>query len=293
MEPYHLRTFLSVAKHRNYTHAARELYLSQPAVSRQIRQLEGQLGVRVFEQLGKVVDLTDAGRTLEREAKLLLGQLERATEAVQAHRGTDRGTLRLGASTTPGLYLLPELIGRFHRRFPDVQISYAVDNSLCVEEAILKNEMDLGFVGAHLSHGDLNLEPIVEDEVIFFTSPGHVLARKRGSIQRLEREIWVIREQGSATRQLVEKRLAERGVRIGRSMVLTCPEGVKALVASGVGFSFLSRYALRDDLERGRLQQVHVPGLSVKRPIFGVRHAGKHISPVLQAFLDLVRESVP
>src|SRR3990170_6921040 len=100
MNPHHLRTFLSVRKHRNYTRAAEEVFLTQPAVSRQMRQLEEKLGVRLFEQIGKTLHLTDAGETLAVEAEKLLGAMERTAEAVRSHRSAERGSIRIGASTT-------------------------------------------------------------------------------------------------------------------------------------------------------------------------------------------------
>ncbi|MBI4603956.1 MAG: LysR family transcriptional regulator [Planctomycetes bacterium] len=221
MDPDRLKTFLAVEKHRNYTHAARELFLSQPAVSRQVHELERELGVRLFEQIGKTISLTDAGLTLAREAKDLPGSLERAGEAVRAHAGAGRGALRLGASTTPGFYLLPPVLGRFHGRFPAVEISYTIKSSRRIEEAILGNEIDLGFVGAHFAGEGLRSEPIAEDEVAFF-----------------------------------------------------------------------SLHGLRDDFRRGRLKEVKVSGLRPKRPIYCVRHVGKHVSPAMEAFLGMVREAL-
>ncbi len=291
MDPALLQTFLAVQKHLNFTLAAKELYLSQPAVSRQIRKLERELGVRLFEQLGKSISLTAAGRTLEREAEKLLGNIERISEAVKAHSGAARGTLRLGASTTPGFYLLPPLLGRFHQRYPEVELSYIIDNSLRIEEAILRNELDLGFVGAHLAHDDLQMDPVVEDEIVFFASPKHPLARRgRVPLQALAEELWVVREKGSATRQLVEARLSASGVSIGRAITLGCPEAVKAVVAAGLGFSFLSIHGLREDLKGGKLKKLAVTGFKLTRPIFCVRHVGKHTSPAMAAFSNLVSE---
>lgn len=290
VNPTHLKTFLAVEKHRNYTHAAKELFLSQPAVSRQVRQLEDELGVRLFEQIGKTLSLTDAGRTLSREAKRLLGDMERVAEAVKAHRTAERGTLRLGASTTPGIYLLPPILGTFHRKYPDVELSYTVENSLRIEERILKNELDMGFVGAHLSSQELHLEPVIEDEIVFFASPSHPLAgRRRIQLKSLAKETWVVRERGSATRELLESRLVSSGAKIGRAITLESPEAVKAVVAGGFGFSFLSIHGLRDDIKRGRLKKLSVSGFRLKRPIYYVRHLEKHTSPVIEAFLSLAQ----
>jgi DNA-binding transcriptional LysR family regulator len=241
--------------------------------------------VRLFEQLGKSLHLTDAGRVLASEAEKLLGSIERSAEAVRAVRSVEHGSLRIGASSTPGFYLLPRIVGRFHRRFPGVDIGYAVENSLGIEERILRNELDLGFVGAHLSHADLRLDPVLEDEVVCFAHPSHPLARRaRIDPKDLRGALWVVRERGSATRRLVEAWLAERGVRIERTIELGCPETVKALVAGGVGISAISIHGLRER-SRGRLARLPVAGLRLRRPIYLVRHADKHVSPVMEAFL--------
>jgi len=288
MDPNHLRTFLAVAERLNYTRAAEELFLSQPAVSRQIRKLEQGLGVLLFEQIGKSLHLTDAGRTLAREADRILGSMERAAEVVRAHRSAERGRLRIGASTTPGLYLLPEVLGRFHSRFPDVELRYTVENSLRVEQKIIRNELDLGFVGARISNDDLRVEPVVDDEIVCFSSVSHPASRKRRIAPRsLGKEIWVVREKGSATRRLFESWLSDSGGEVGRMIELASPEAIKSLVASGIGLSCMSVHGIRDEIRAKRFRKLPVTGLRLKRPICLVRHADKHASPVMKAFLEI------
>jgi DNA-binding transcriptional LysR family regulator len=222
---------------------------------------------------------------LASEAERLLGSIERSAEAVRAVRSVEHGSLRIGASSTPGFYLLPRIVGRFHRRFPAVDIGYAVDNSLRIEERIVRNELDLGFVGAHLAHEDLRLEPVAQDEVVCFAHPSHPLARRaRVDPGQLAGQHWVIREQGSATRRLVETWLSRQGVRIEKAIELDCPEAVKALVAAGVGLSAISVHGLRG-VPRARLARLRVAGMRLRRPIHLVRHADKHVSPVMEAFL--------
>jgi DNA-binding transcriptional LysR family regulator len=290
MNPFHLRTFLAVRKHLNYTRAAEAVFLSQPAVSRQIRQLEEELGVRLFEQIGKSLHLTDAGRTLGAEAEKLLGAMDRAAEVVRAHRSAELGSLRIGASTTPGFYLLPSLLGRFHHQFPKAELHYFVGNSLHIEQMVARNELDLGFVGAHLSNEDLRLVPVVEDEIVCFASPTHPLARQRQvSPRELERETWVIREKGSATREVFEAWLSRHGAKMRKAIELGCPEVVKALVAAGLGVSFISIHGLIGEVPRKRFRRIPVTGLRLRRPIYLVRHASKHDSPTMEAFLEIMR----
>ena len=294
MNPHHLRTFLAVRKHRNYTRAAEELFLTQPAVSRQMRQLEEELGVRLFEQIGKSLHLTDAGETLAAEAEKLLGAMERTAETVRFHTSAERGSVRIGASTTPGFYLLPDLLGRFHRRFPKVALHYTVENSLRIEQMLVRNELDLGFVGANLPSRELELKPLLEDEIVCFTSPSHRLAKvRRIAPSSLEEEMWIIREKGSATRRLFEHWLSSRKGTIRKAIELGCPEACKALVRAGIGLSFMSVHGLRSEFQAKRLVRVPVTGMPLKRPIFLARHSEKRNSPVMETFLQIVESALP
>jgi len=294
MNPNHLRTFLAVRKHRNYTRAAEEVFLTQPAVSRQMRQLEEELGVRLFEQIGKTLHLTDAGETLAVEAEKLLGAMERTAEAVRSHRSAERGSIRIGASTTPGFYLLPDLLGQFHRRFPKVALHYTVENSLRIEQMLVRNELDLGFVGANLSSRELELKPLVEDEIVCFTSPSHRLAKvRRIAPSSLEEEMWIIREKGSATRLLFEDWLLSRKGAIRKSIELTCPETCKALVRAGIGISFMSVHGLRAEIRAKYLVKILVTEMSLKRPIYLAKHSDKRNSPVMESFLAIVEIALP
>jgi DNA-binding transcriptional LysR family regulator len=294
MNPHHLRTFLAVRRHLNYTRAAEEVFLTQPAVSRQVRQLEEELGVRLFEQIGKSLHLSDAGETLAAEAEKLLGAMERTAEAVRFHRSAERGSIRIGASTTPGFYLLPDLLGQFHRRYPKVALHYTVENSLKIEQKIVRNELDLGFVGAHLSNEDLDLRPLLEDEIVCFTSPSHHLAKaRRIDPSSLEEEMWVIREKGSATRRLFEDWLSSRKSTIRNAIELTCPETCKALVRAGIGISFMSVHGLRSEFRAKRLVRIPVTGMPLKRSIFLAKHSEKRNSPVMETFLQIVESALP
>lgn len=292
MNPDHLRTFLAAHRHRNYTRAGEEVFLSQSAVTRQVQLLERELGVRLFEKIGKGLHATAAGDALAREAAGVLGALDRAAETVRGLREAEQGRVRIGASTTPGHYLVPETLGRFHRRLPRVEIYYSVENSLRIEQRIVGNDLDLGVVGAHLTHAALHLEPLVEDEIAVFAAANHPLAeRKRLAPRDLNEALWVLREKGSATRQLFEAWFLSNGGKIVRSLELGCPEAVKATVAAGVGISFMSVHGLRAGGHRRRLKVLPVAGLALRRPIYLAWHQDKHFSPVMTAFLEMLRTS--
>jgi DNA-binding transcriptional LysR family regulator len=293
LNPLHLRTFLAAARHGSFTRAAEDVFLTQPAVSRQIRQLERELGVALFEQVGKSMHLTDAGRALVAEAERLLGDMERAAEAVQAYRAAERGRLALGASSTPGLYLLPTVIGQFCRRYPTVELHYTVENSQAIERKLLRNEVDLGVVGAAPGAPAILAQPLVDDRIVCFTGRRHPLARRREiDPKSLENETWILRERGAATRRIMESWLARRSLKVGHAIEMSCPEGVKALVAAGVGFSYMSIHGLRRESRKGELRILNVRGMDLRRSLHWVRHVDKRVSPVMQAFIDMATKAL-
>lgn len=290
LNPALLRTYLSVSRHLSHTRAAEELALSQPAVSRQIQRLEREIGTRLIEQIGKNLHLTPAGEMLVREAERLLGESERIVERVRAQAGPTRGVLRVGASTTPGFHVLPPVIGRFHTEYPDVELHYEVTNTQRIERALLNNDLDLGFVGRQPANADLVSELWIEDEIVAFSSVNHPLA-KLESIEPIElaRHLAVTREHGSATRELFECELSERGIELTRRLEVQCPELIRTLVASGLGYSYFSRRGLEREPVDPRVRVLSVE-FGLKRPILIVRHKKKHLSPTMEEFLRMARD---
>jgi DNA-binding transcriptional LysR family regulator len=285
LTPSWVTTLLAVGEHLNYTRAAEALHLTQPAVSRQMQALQRAVGLPLVEQLGRSLALTDAGRALLREAARLRGDLARAGEVMDELRGGGVGRLRIGASTAPGLYLLPRALGRFLADRPRIELSFRLANTLEVEEALLGNELDLGFVGGHLASADLAVEPLVEDEVLVYAARGHPLARaRRVDPRRLVQEPFIMREPGSATRRSFETWLAGRGLRLERVIELACPEAGKRLVEAGLGLALSSCHGL--PARGGPFKVLRVPGLDIRRELLVARHRDKVPSPLA---VDLVR----
>lgn len=290
MSPGLLQTFLVVTRTRNITRAAEKLFVSQPAVSRQIQQLERELGVPLFDRLGKSLHLTEAGARLADEAGEVLGHLERVAEVIRGYQEPGKGELRIGASTTPGYYLLPPILGRYLRKHPSVELHYRVENSLGVEERIVRNELDLGVVGGHLARQDLLMEHVADDEIVCICGMSHELASaRRIGVARLSRETWVTREKGSATRDLFERRLVAAGGEVTRRIELNSPEGIKAIVAAGIGVSYLSIHAVQQEIGAKSVRLLPVSGLRLTRPIYVVMHPDKHLSSDLKAVRELLR----
>jgi len=233
------------------------------------------------------------GERLVAEGEELVGQYERVVEIIREYRTANRGYVRIGAGTTPGYYLLPAVLGRFHQAHPDVEIHYSVENSLSIEGGIVRNDLDIGVVGGHLAREDLYMEQVADDEIVCFCGPEHRLAKaRRVSVNSLHHETWVIRERGSATRDQFERWLESVGGEMTATIELTTPEGIKALVGAGLGISFLSIHAIRGELKQKSLRVMPVAGLKLTRPIYLIMHPEKHLSPVLGELRDMIRDGL-
>jgi DNA-binding transcriptional LysR family regulator len=290
MDVRELEVFLSVAKHLNFTRAGEEVYLSQPSVSVRIRELEKELGVKLFEQLGKKVALTEAGRLLVPFARRVIAAVDDARHAIEELQGMERGTLRIGASTTPGMYLVPKIVARFKGRFPKVEVRLGIKDTREVEEGVVNNEFDFGFVGGHLAGDQLDVLPWLTDEVALVVPAGHILARKRRvELKDLVGERFIVREQGSATQAAVERSLRASGLQVEAVMEMSNPEAVKQAVQGGLGLAFLSKFAVLTELKAGTLVAVRVRGLKIERELKIAHHKDKHMSRAARAFIEMAQ----
>lgn len=280
-----LRTFLAVARHGNFTRAAREVFLTQPAVSMQMRQLETILGTPLFKKSGRDLRLTDAGEALREEAVRVLAAARGAEEAVAAAVGLRRGRLDVGASTTPGIYLLPPLLAKFRSKYPGISVTLSIDNSSTIAEKVATGALDLGFVGWEADLREVSSEKVCEDELVVIAPPG----TKRLSPEDLAASRFIQREEGSATRALTEAWFRKRGLDCRPAMELNSPEAVKRAVAAGLGVAVLSKLAVAWEVADGRLAVVSVPDFPIRRPLWRITRKGAATGPVEAEFLRLVR----
>lgn len=280
-----LRTFLAVARHRNFTRASKEVFLTQPAVSMQMRQLERALGTPLFKKAGRDLRLTDAGEALREHAVRVLGASRAAEEAVAAAVGLKRGQMGVGASTTPGIYLLPPMLAKFRARFPGISVTLTIDNSGTIAERVAAGELDLGFVGWEVDLAEVASERLCDDELVVIGPPGS----KAISAADLAAERFIQREEGSATRALAESWFRKHGLELRPAMTLNSPEAVKRAVAAGLGLAIISRMAIAWELAEKRLAIVKVPDFPIKRPLWRIATKGVTMGPVETEFLKLVR----
>jgi DNA-binding transcriptional LysR family regulator len=287
-----LEMFLAVARAGSFRRAAEQVHLSQPALSQHVGELERGLGTRLFERRGRTVALTEAGRILEDHALRVFATLAGAQEAIVDLAGGGRGTLVVGASTTPGLYLMPALMGAFERAQPAISVDLRIANSREIEEQVRGNELDLGVVGGHgLRPGEECLAAGMRDELVLIVAPGHAWTRRaRLQPSELVRERLLMREDGSATRQVTERALQRADVKVGRMLVLGHTEAIKQAVMAGLGVAFVSIYAVRGELETGRLTRIRVRGLDIHRHFHVIHNEARALTVRAKAFIAALED---
>lgn len=285
-----LEVFLAIVRARSYRQAAEALHASQPALSQHIRELEGELGVRLFDRLTRGVILTEAGRLLEERAKRVFATLTDVRDVLGELQGLKRGSLLVGASTTPGIYVLPAIIGAFRRRHPGIDLQLRIANSRAIEDAIRAHEVDLGVVGGHgLAPGEECLAAGLADELVLIVSPRHRWAgRREVAPAELTDEPLLVREEGSATRRVTERALDQAGIRRRVSMELGHTEAIKQAVMAGLGVAFVSVHAVRGEVADRRLAAVRLRRLRIRRHFHVIHSEARTMSAGARALVTLL-----
>lgn len=287
-----LRTFKTVADLASFSLAAGRLKLSQPSVSYQVKELEEALGLPLLDRLGKHVQLTEAGTLLYGYARRMLEVLDDATVALEEMRGIKRGTLRVGASTTVGIYLLPAALGAFKKLHPGLVISLEIGTRARVQEQVLNNELDLAVVGPALKDPDLAILPFLADELVVVAPAGHPLAGRRNvSLKDVADQPFVMREAASGSRWSLEKEARKSGVKLTVAMELGSNGAIKHAVESGLGLAVLSRYACALELSSGRLVELDVRGFPIKRDWHIVHLKRRKLPTSVVEFIDFLKNA--
>ena len=287
---HQLRIFKAVADHLSFSAAAQELSLSQPSVSYQVKELEAALGLPLLDRLGKRVQLTEAGDLLYQYVRRTLNLLDEAAVAMEQLRGIERGTLRVGASTTVGIYVMPAALGGFKRLHPDLAISLEIGSRGSVQEKVLRNELDLAVVGPPLKDPELVSLPFLSDELVVVAPKGHPLAGRRGlTLRSLREEPFILREAGSGTRWSVEKAARRAGVTLNVGMEFGSNGAVKHAVESGLGLAVLSTYAISLEKSSGDLVLLDVEGFPIRRQWHIVHLRRRRLPSAVRGFIEFLR----
>ena len=282
---HQLATFQAVAKHQSYVRAAKELHFSQPAVSAQMRQLEESLGVTLFDQIGRTTHLTQAGKELLLYCERIFTVIDEAVESMEALRSPETGHLSVGADTTVGTYVIPNLLGKFRQSFPDVEITLDVLNRATLLDALVENRIDLAIMGAVPAEIPVVIEPFAPNELVLIAPPSHHLAGcKQIPFTELAREHFLLREEGSGTRAALERIFQEAGLPLLISMHMGNNSAIKHGVIAGLGVALISRVAIDLELETQRLVILDVEGFPVIRQWRLIHLKGKSLSATAHAF---------
>jgi DNA-binding transcriptional LysR family regulator len=270
LENFRVVVFRAVAEQRSFRKAAEELYLTQPAVSLQIKALEEDLGVQLFDRTGAQITLTEAGRILLGYSQQVSALLAQAEHDIAALSGEHAGHLALGASTTIAQYVLPRLLAEFRREHPRVHPTLISGNTEHIVNAVEKQKIALGFIEGPARSRDVKTEPFLEDELVLIASTAHELAeRNLISCAELAATPLLMRERGSGTRHVIEMALERQGVKrssLQIVMELDSTEAIKSAVEAGLGIGFVSRWAIAKDLRLDNsFKIVEVEGLRVRR----------------------------
>jgi DNA-binding transcriptional LysR family regulator len=287
----HLAIFHAVAQAGSMTLGAERLDISQPAVSKQVQELERALGVHLFDRVGRRVHLSQAGEILADYARRVFALAQEAEEAMADVRAVGRGRLVIGASTTIGSYLLPGVVAEFWRRHPNVELLVEIDNTEQVHHRLVGRELDVGLTEGYVEDEELDAEIFHRDELVVIAAADHPLAGiPRVSLGAVRQEPFILREPGSGTRAVEERALARLKLPVRVAMALGSTEAIKRVVAEGVGLAVVSRLAVRAECEADALAVLPVAGLHLERPLYLVRRKGRRDGPALRAFCGVLRE---
>jgi DNA-binding transcriptional LysR family regulator len=290
MNLHSLRVFYFVATERSFSLAANSLFITQPAVSKTIRELENQVGLALLERAskGKVIRLTEAGEMLYAHAKEVFAIEKAAEEALKAHAGLTQGKLTIGASSTIANYWLSPLVALFHQRHAPVSLELIVGNSADIEEALIHCNVDIGFIEGKCTSSDISANHWIDEPLVLVHA--NALATSDLSHQRLEEAMWLVREQGSGTRSVVEAYWREHQLNVENLIVMGSNEAIANGVASGLGVALIPEVVAENLIKIGRINALNAKQKwrPKNRPLYSLTYKDRPLSPSATAFLSLL-----
>lgn len=291
MEFREISTFLEAARLKSFSKAASKLGYSQAAVTIQIRQLEEELGVRLFDRIGKQVSLTHQGQIFSEYAGRLMNDLSQAVSALSTD-GSLSGRLCIGAIESVCASLLPGLIHRYHSLYPDVTISIFTDSPDRLLDQMNRNELDIVYLVDQQKHDCRWVKALEKpDQAVFVTNASGSLANASLSLEEIVRQPFILTEKNASYRFLLEQYLASVNLEIHPFLEIGSTDFIISLLKRGPGLSFLPEFTVRREIEQGTLALVHVPGFQIQVWKQIVYHKAKWVSPEMSAFLELALAS--
>lgn len=292
-----LQTFIAVAEKKNLSLAAQEIHITQPAISKQLSVLEAYFGTALVERKGRGVTLTPAGEVFYRHAREMFDLMNRAEREIRQMSGEIRGRLIIWASTIPGHYILPPIIGTFKKEYPDVQTVLHIGDSKEAIRKLLEESSHLGAVGIMPNNKRIEGVKFFSDELVVIVPPEHPFAKlEEIPLENLAKEALVWREMGSGTRSVVESYLAQGGLttdKLNIALELGSTGAIITAVEAGAGVSVVSRWAVLKELALGKIVTIKIKDLPMKRDLYLVYPRRKNRSPMVEAFVNFALKQSP
>lgn len=292
MDIKHLETFLRVASLKSFTKAADELFLTQPTISKQLSDLEKSLGVKLIDRTKRSVSLTKAGEILLGYAKDLQHLKRQITEEISAYKGLEKGSITIGASNIPGVYILPQIFNLFRKKFNSIYLRLVISDSREITAKMFEGEYDIGFVGAKDDTAKLEYSVFLDDQIVVIAPQDYP---DTIDVTGLSKYPLISREPGSGTRNHFEKAIKSlhksKDAIFQMTAEMTDTESIKNAVKNGMGISYISRMAIKDELGQGTIKILNIENMPViKRSFYIVTRKGRSISPHVNAFIDIARQ---
>ncbi|MHC6199022.1 LysR family transcriptional regulator [Elizabethkingia miricola] len=286
---FRLKIFCSAAEHKSFTKAAQLNFITQPAVTKNIKELEGELGVSLFERKNARVELTQAGKVYYEYAQQLLKVYEEAQYKVNELKGNFNGRLNIGASTTIGQYILPKVLAEFKQKHPQIIIQMLNANTEEIEKELQESKIDLGFIEGHSGKSSLKYEPVMDDEIVAVVHRNHPLfAQEEISINELREQDFVLRENGSGSLDVIADIFNKNQIRLKDLKVqaqLGSTESIKTFLEYSDCIGFLSIHSLKNELLSGKFKVLEIENFSIKRQFNAVYMHG-NFDGIPKLFLD-------
>lgn len=287
-----LKIFYETAMELNMTKVAKKLYISQPSISQAIHEIEEELEVKLFDRINKKLFLTHEGEVYLSYVRRILNLYEEGVKTVSDMSKNEKGKIKIGASTTIGIYILPDIIKGFLQAHEGIEVSLSVSNTEKIEKMILENEIDFAYIEGRCSSEEIIKEEMWEDELIFISSLSHKWNKREFlSEEDIASEKLIMRELGSGTREVVESFFENNNIEYNIFMELGNTEAIKKSVEANLGVSCLSKRSVIEKIENGSIGGLRIKDKKVKRMLSLIYHKDKFLSSNIKSFIEYAKES--
>lgn len=286
-----LKIFYETAIHLNMTKVAKDMYISQPSISQSINELESELGAKLFDRIGKKLFLTHEGEVFLNYTRRILNLYDEGVKTIREFNVNGKGKIVIGASTTIGIYILPEIIKEFSSKYKDIEISLIIENTKNIEKLILENKVDFAYVEGDVHSDEIRKEVVWKDELVFICGDKNDLRNyKKIDGKVLENQKLIMREDGSGTREHTELFLKKNKIKFTTFLELGNTEAIKKTVEANLGVGCLSYRVVEDKVKSGELFIFRLLEGSIERDLYLISHNDKFISNNMKTFIEYTRD---